>query len=69
MRKLLSALTLVAAIAAPAALHATPISGQFSIDSTVTNNGSTLTFLPGPSGLGSAHSWIPSSSWFQTTRR
>jgi len=47
VRKLLSALTLVAAIAAPAALHATPISGQFSIDGTVTNNGSTLTFLPG----------------------
>ncbi len=47
MPKFLSALALVAAIAAPAALHATPISGQFSIDGTVTNNGTTLTFLPG----------------------
>ncbi|GAC1358605.1 MAG: hypothetical protein NVSMB3_05690 [Acidobacteriaceae bacterium] len=47
MRKLLSALALVAAISAPVALHATPITGQFSIDGTVTNSGSTLTFLPG----------------------
>ncbi len=47
MPKFLSALALVAAIAAPAALHATRISGQFSIDGKVTNSGSTLTFLPG----------------------
>lgn len=44
MRKLLSALALVAAIAAPVSLHATPITGQFSIDGTVTNTGTALNF-------------------------
>jgi hypothetical protein len=44
VRKLLSALALVAAIAAPVALHATPITGQFSIGGTVTNTGSALNF-------------------------
>ena len=47
MRKFLSALTLAAAIVTPSVLHATPITGQFSVDGTVTNDGSTLTFLPG----------------------
>lgn len=48
MRKLLSVLTLVAAfVAAPVALHATPITGQFSIEGTVTNVPPTLTFTIG----------------------
>ncbi len=47
MRNLLSALAVVVAISAPSALQAAPITGQFSVDGTVTNNGSTLTFLPG----------------------
>lgn len=52
MYKLFSSLALVAAfVAAPAALHAAPItfmSGQFSIQGTVTNNPTTtvLTFVP-----------------------
>lgn len=52
MRKFLSALVLVAAIAAPAALHASPITGQFSIDGTVTNTGSELDFVPGTAKTG-----------------
>ncbi|GAC1358603.1 MAG: hypothetical protein NVSMB3_05680 [Acidobacteriaceae bacterium] len=47
MRSILSSIALLAALAAPAALHATPITGQFSIDGTVTNSGTTLTFTPG----------------------
>ncbi len=41
------AATLILGFTSALAAHATPISGQFSIDGTVTNNGSTLTFLPG----------------------
>ncbi len=56
MRKSLSMLALVAAIAAaPAALHATPITGQFSIYGTVTNSmtpPSTLTFTLGTLHVG-----------------
>ena len=47
MRKLFSALALVAAIAAPVAIHATPITGQFSLGGTVTNSGTALTFMGG----------------------
>jgi len=47
VRKLVSALALVAAIAAPVALHATPITGQYSIDGTVTNTGTALNFTVG----------------------
>jgi hypothetical protein len=39
-------------MAAPVALHATPISGQLSIEGTVVNNGSVLTFVPGTSFTG-----------------
>ena len=50
MYKLLSSLALVAAFAAPAALHASPIpmSGQFSIQGTVTNDpiNTVLSFVP-----------------------
>ena len=47
MNKFLSALALVAAFAAPVALHATPITGQFSAQGSVVDNGSTLTFQIG----------------------
>jgi PEP-CTERM motif len=45
--KLLSSVTVLVALAAPAALHATPITGQFSITgSAVNDSGTTLSFLP-----------------------
>ena len=48
MRKLLSAFALVAAItAAPVALHADPITGQFSVEGTVVNSGTSLDFSLG----------------------
>lgn len=47
MLKSLYTLALVAALAAPAALHATPITGQFSIGGTVTNTGTSLDFVSG----------------------
>ena len=48
MYKLLSCLGLVAALAAPGALHASMMSGQFSIQGTVSNNPTTnvLSFIP-----------------------
>ncbi|MEO8736371.1 MAG: PEP-CTERM sorting domain-containing protein [Edaphobacter sp.] len=48
MYKLLSSLALVAAFAMPGALHASTMSGQFSIQGTVTNDPTThtLSFLP-----------------------
>jgi hypothetical protein len=50
MHRIFSSLALMAALATPAALHASMISGQFSIQGTVTNNPTThtLSFL-GPS--------------------
>ena len=47
MRKVLSALALVAAFAAPVALHAVPIVGQYSAQGSVIDNGSSLTFQIG----------------------
>ena len=47
MRKFFSAFVLVAATAAPLALHATPITGQFSVEGSVVNTGSSLNFEPG----------------------
>jgi len=52
LRKIMMSLSLVAALAVPAALHATPITGQFSIDGTVTNTGSALNFAPGTEKVG-----------------
>jgi hypothetical protein len=53
MRHILASFALVAALAAPAALHAETITGQFSLDGTVINSGSTLTFLGAPkTGIG-----------------
>jgi len=47
MHKLLSTLALIAALAAPAAAHAdTFMTGQFSVQGTVTNVGNTLNFNP-----------------------
>lgn len=48
MHKLFSSLALVAALAAPSALHASMMTGQFSVQGTVTNNPTThvLTFIP-----------------------
>lgn len=48
MHKLFSSLALVAAMAVPSALHASMMTGQFSIQGTVTNDPAThvLTFIP-----------------------
>lgn len=48
MHKLLSSLALVAALAAPSALHASMMTGQFSIQGSVTNDPTThvLSFIP-----------------------
>ncbi|MEO8737749.1 MAG: PEP-CTERM sorting domain-containing protein [Edaphobacter sp.] len=48
MHKLFSSLALVAALAAPSALHASMMTGQFSVQGTVTNNPTNhvLTFIP-----------------------
>lgn len=56
MRKLLSVVSAVAVFAVPAALHATPITGQFSITgSSVADNGTTLTFQPNTINVGAAN--------------
>ncbi len=57
MRKLLSSLAVLAAlVAVPSALHATPITGQFSITgASVTDNGSSLTFVPDSIAVGAAN--------------
>jgi PEP-CTERM motif len=56
MLKLFSSLAILAAIAAPTALHATPITGQFSITgSSVTDSGTTLTFQPDTVDVGAAN--------------
>lgn len=57
MRKILSSLAIMAAlVAVPSALHATPISGQFSITgASVTDNGSSLTFIPNSINAGAAN--------------
>lgn len=57
MRKILSSLTVLAAlIAVPSALHASQITGQFSITgASVTDNGSSLTFIPDSIAVGAAN--------------
>jgi hypothetical protein len=56
MHKLLSSLAILAAFGAPIAMHATPISGQFSITgSSVTDNGSSLSFMPDSVNVGAAN--------------
>jgi PEP-CTERM motif len=55
MGKILSALAVVASLAVPCALHATPITGQFSITgSSVANNGTSLVFQPDTINVGAA---------------
>jgi hypothetical protein len=47
MLKLLSSMAILAVFAAPVALHATPITGQFSITgSSISDNGSVITIVP-----------------------
>lgn len=47
---------MAALVAVPSALHATPISGQFSITgASVTDNGSSLTFIPNSINAGAAN--------------
>ncbi len=57
MRKILSSLAVMAALAvAPSVLHATPITGQFSITgASVTDAGSSLTFVPNSIAVGAAN--------------
>lgn len=57
MRKVLSSLAVMAALVAiPSALHATSITGQFSITgASVTDNGSSLTFIPSSIAAGAAN--------------
>lgn len=57
MRNILSSLVVMAALAvAPSVLHATPITGQFSITgASVTDNGSSLTFVPDSVAVGAAN--------------
>jgi hypothetical protein len=57
VRKILSSLSVMAAlIAAPSILHATPMSGQFSITgASVTDTGSSLTFIPNSIAVGAAN--------------
>lgn len=57
MRKILSSLAVMAAlVAAPSLLHATPITGQFSITgASVTDNGSSLTFVPDSIAVGATN--------------
>jgi hypothetical protein len=63
MHKLLSSVAILAAFAAPAALHATPITGQFSITgSSVTDNGTSLTFQPDSVSVGAANTLTGSFS-------
>jgi hypothetical protein len=57
VHKIFASLTVLAAlVAVPSALHATPISGQFSITgASVTDNGSSLTFIPNSIAVGSTN--------------
>lgn len=57
MHKILSSLAVMAAlVAAPSVMHATPITGQFSITgASVTDNGSSLTFIPNSISAGAAN--------------
>jgi hypothetical protein len=56
MTKLLSSLAVCAALAAPSALHATPLTGQFSITgSSVVDNGTTLSFQPNTINVGAVN--------------
>lgn len=57
MLKILSTLAVLAAlIAVPSSLHATPITGQFSITgASVTDSGSSLTFIPDSITVGAAN--------------
>jgi hypothetical protein len=52
LRNLIKSLSLAVALIAPVALHATPLTGQFSIDGTVTNTGTVLNFVPGTAAVG-----------------
>jgi hypothetical protein len=55
VKKLLSSLVVLTAMAIAPALHATPISGQFSVTgSAVTDNGSSLVFSPNTINVGAA---------------
>jgi hypothetical protein len=55
MHKILSALAVAASLAIPCALHATPITGQFSITgSSVANTGTSLVFQPDTINVGAA---------------
>ncbi|RZU42766.1 PEP-CTERM sorting domain-containing protein [Edaphobacter modestus] len=55
MKKFLSSLVVLAALAVAPALHATPITGQFSVTGTaVTDNGSSLDFTPNTINVGAA---------------
>jgi hypothetical protein len=64
VRKILSSLVVMAAlVAVPSALHATPITGQFSITgASVTDNGSSLTFVPDAITVGAANTLTGSFS-------
>ena len=56
MLKLLSSLAVFASLAVPTVLHATPITGQFSITgSSLTDSGTTLTFQPNTINVGAAN--------------
>ncbi len=57
MRKILSSLAVMTVLAvAPSVLHATPITGQFSITgASVTDSGSSLTFVPDSVAVGAAN--------------
>jgi hypothetical protein len=57
VHKIFASLTVLAAlVAVPSALHATPITGQFSITgASVTDNGSSLTFIPNSISVGAAN--------------
>ncbi|WP_348268403.1 PEP-CTERM sorting domain-containing protein [Edaphobacter paludis] len=57
MRNILSSLVVMAALAvAPSVLHATPITGQFSITgASVTDNGTSLSFVPDSIAVGAAN--------------
>ncbi|MDW5267102.1 MULTISPECIES: PEP-CTERM sorting domain-containing protein [Acidobacteriaceae] len=57
MHKILSSLAVMAAlVAVPSVMHATPITGQFSITgASVTDSGSSLTFIPSSIAVGAAN--------------
>ncbi|WP_334266114.1 PEP-CTERM sorting domain-containing protein [Edaphobacter sp. HDX4] len=55
MKKILSAFVVLAALAISPALHATPITGQFSVTGdAVTDNGTSLVFTPNTISVGAA---------------